>query len=312
MATIAPQLPNLISQPGVEPGIAYWPVLQGGTFTVGDVVVVGTTGTIVTPAAAATITSAPLWSGSTTPAFTLTSSAGAPATTYWVYVQLTASGPLQGPLSPEITIFAPAGFVPTITSPDAATNATNYQVFATNQGPGYEAAQVASIGTALGSTTALANPLTNNTGAKRGATNQAGSGVIIGIAAVNYNANYYSGTQSSVRDTFGNTYNTGVNSTNEQLNSQIISGFNAAGGLQIFEMSLATQYFPALNNTTAGLLIDTTTNIFTVDPSQSNKVVTILGPVDGPSGYFGDGTLTSGKRVFISFVSSALAALNTP
>jgi hypothetical protein len=261
------------------------------------------TGTITLPAPTGSMAALP---GPTAANVTLssTTSSGAPGGTYYVVTTYTATSNESLP-GPELVYNALPGYVVTVNvsstgAPAAATNFAAYISFA----PQFEALQQSTkTTTALGSTFTAINPLTNSYGVGPAATNV--SSGIYGLANTDSNEIFFSGTGGAI--TVGNQSLMGATNSLPPLlpfDTQGLYVTKLSGGT-ILEMSMrqTTYWSPTYEGTTAGIYLDSTTGFYTVDPSQSNKVLTIIGSADGvPSvvGTYGD----QGKRVQVVFTAA--------
>ena len=301
---------------------------SGGTLNVfrrWDVLLLTTTGTIVTPSGGASsggtslaavagpalaagqgifsiISSATsITSGAVT--VTASASASAPAQTYFCIVTYTnTSGSNESLSSQEFIIYCPAGLLPSVNvaSAGAPTGAATFALYV-GLYPGYEALQQASkYTTSLGTAFQIPNPLTNSQGLARAATNASAN--IVGIAADDSNALFYNGVGGS--GVIGNQSLFGATMTQQPLAAND-AFLNLVYKLQaqVIEISLVQAWNPMLaGGAVAGLLLDPTTGFFVADTSQSNKVLNILGFVNGPSSVQGGVGLT-GSRVQATFAS---------
>lgn len=272
-------------------------------FRRGAVLANSTTGTIATPSPTGSMatTAGPAASAIT---FGTTTSANAPAATYYLYFTYTASTNESLPSGPYIQNVN-AGYVPnlTVASAGAPAAATNWAVYAAYI-PSYEALQQATrTTTALGSAFALANPLTNYTGAIAAASST-NSG-IIGVAAADSNANFFSGAGGSTA--VGNTSNFGATQSFPPLDS---IGALAVPIIKlqtcVLEMSLVQALYPALVGTAVGITLDATTGWHVADTSAT-ACGTIQSFVTGPPGMFGQPSGDTGARVRVLFTAADLA-----
>ena len=298
--------------------------IQGAAWNRGDIVVLATTGSVTVPpgngAGGLAGVYGPAASAITVAGYAV---AGAPAQAYWIIVAYNDNSTGISLPSQEILYQAPAGYVPAVTvSVTGEPPGSGY--FHTYIGiqPGNEYKQDASA-TALGSTFNAAYPLTNYQGANQGATNLSGS--ILGLAqtgnASTFGA-YPGGQYVSPQNAFGTTSDFPPLTPSELYQLYVIDLHEV-----LVEMSLVQSYslYNSLIGTTVGLNLATAIgggSVFVADPSQSNKVGTIvdiaqgappliisnasatsgnaLGP--GPTGSPGD----FGGRVIVRFTSTAL------
>lgn len=261
-----------------------------------------TTGTILTPVPQGSMAALP---GPPLSAITFGTSAvaGAPATSYYLYFAYTATtneSLVSGPFIQNVN----AGFVPnlTVAAAGAPAAATNWAVFGSYT-PTYEALQQATITTtALGSAFAFTNPLVNYTGAIQSASN-VNTG-IIGVAAADSNATFFSGAGGSV--TVGNQSLFGATQSFPPLDSlgalaiPIIKLQNC-----LLEMSLVQPFFPGLINAAVGITLDATSGWHVADTTATGTG-TIQSFVTGPPGFFGQ-VGDTGARVRVAFTPANLA-----
>jgi hypothetical protein len=312
MATIGYYEPRLVGSGSIkEPKKFLVNPAQGAAWRRGDIVVQTTTGTItaLNPNGNGALASA---SAPAASAVTLGTSAvaGAPAATYYGAVTYTATSQESPPY--YFIVNCPAGYLPTVNvasagAPAGATNQATYLGLF----PGYLALQQATkTTTALGATFTASNPLTNSTGANRGATNLSGS--IIGLADSMSDETYFDGiggsfTAGRASSRLGATNSVAPLTPTEAPMLYVVGlGFG-----QLVEMNLNqnTAWSPMLLNTQVGLTLDATTGFFTVDPTQSNKVAVIVdqrpGVYIGPTASGSSGDI--GTRVIVEFLPAALA-----
>lgn len=277
----------------------------GAAWRRGALLVTSTTGTLTGTLPTPQGSMAAL-AGPNAAAVTLAASAvsGAPGGTYYVVLTYTATSNESLP-SQEYVFNALPGNVVSITvasagAPAAATNFAAYVSFA----PQYELLQQASkTTTALGSAFIVANPLTNSTGVAGAVTGVSGS--IVGLANTDSNEIFFSGTGGS--SGVGNQSLLGATNSLPPLlpNDVLLLYVTKLTGGTILEMSMRqTNYWsPSYLGQTAGIYLDATTGFYTVDPTQTNKVLTIIGTADGvPAicGTYGD----QGKRVQVQFTAA--------
>jgi hypothetical protein len=205
-----------------------------------------------------------------------------------------------------------AGQVVTVTSPGASGNATGYNVYAST----VSGQEVKQNSTPIAIGTNWTEPTTGLllAGVQRAITNQSGIvngvGVIVGVADHDYNAVYggpVGGVQPGLlsgptgrpnfnQSVFGITERN-LGTSQEPLNAHAVSAkYNQ------FEISLLQAWDPGYVGQFVGLLIDSASNFFVADMTQSNKVAQIVGTVDGPGrGVAGDVY----KRVAIKVLDTA-------
>jgi len=295
------------------------------TFRRGDILLLTTTGTIVTPSGGASsggtslatmagpalaagqgtfsiISSATsITSGAVT--VTASTSASAPAQTFYCIVTYTnTSGSNESLSSQEFIIWCPAGLLPSVNvaSSGAPSGAATFALYV-GLYPGYEALQQASkYTTSLGSAFQIPNPLTNSQGLARAATNASAN--IVGMAVDDSNALFFDGVGGA--GSIGNQSLFGATMTQQPLTANE-AFLNLVYKLQsqTIEMNLVQQWSPMLaGGAVAGIPLDSTTGFFVADTSQSNKILNILGFVNGPQSFQGGVGLT-GTRVQVQFAS---------
>jgi hypothetical protein len=226
-------------------------------------------------------------------------SASAPAISYYVQLTYTATG-AESQTGAEFVVNCAPGYVFSVNVPagTAPAGATNYAFYASIY-PSFEVLQQATTTTtATGTAFSASFPLANYRGANRAATNQATN--VIGLAIEDSLSDYFTGPGGSflvgVNSLFGasNQYPP-LQPAETFLQYVIRPQFN-----QLYQVSLVQAYNPALVGTTAGLAIQSN-GFFALDTTQSNKIMTIYGSVDGVASVVGNGTETSGKRVLAYF-----------
>jgi hypothetical protein len=269
----------------------------------GDFLALDTTGTITNPnpnGSISTIVPTEL------PIISSTSSAGAPAQRLIGFYTYIGAGSIESQPSAEFIINVAAGTEATVEVPaaNAPAAATDFALYV-GQVIGGEWQQVAS--TALGSAATVAYPLTNYMGANRGTTNM--NSEIIGMAANDFDVTYapLAGTPGagySNRELFGN--DTSLSGGNQEQ----YQGYYYKLNNRNIEISLVQPWYPSLEQQTAGLLYSTQYNCFAADTSQSNKVLTIVGKVNGANNpnYGGavGGNGDTGARIVVRFNSGLL------
>lgn len=308
--------PKFVASPNIrEPRIFLVNMAQGAAFRRSDLVVLSTTGTITTPPGASSgSTYGTTTAGPAASAVTIVNHAtsGAPAATYYIVVTYTLTSNESAP-SQMFIQNCPPGYTPgiTVSSTGEPAGTTNFAAYV-GLLPNYLSLQQATkTTTATGSQFNVAYPLTNSQGANEGATNL--SSGILGIAAHASNETYFDGyggsfTAGNPGSRLGST-NTIAPLTPTEAPLAYVIGL---GGGQLYEFNLNTAsgaFSPYLIGTTAGMTLDSTTGWWTVDTSQSNKIVTIVdarpGVYIGPTAQSSSDNL--GTRVIVEFSSSALA-----
>lgn len=309
MATIQYQPPKLVGSAGIkEPKPFTILPTQNAAWRAGDIVVQSTTGTVVLPPAVGSGALASA-AGPAVSAITLgtTAVSGAPALTYYGVATYTGSS-AESVVSAPFIINCLPGTVPNITvaSAGAPAGATGFSVYL-GLYPGQYIRQNTAV--ALGSAGASTYPLTNFQGANRGATNLSAN--ILGLAQTAVDATFFSGLGGSF--TAGqNSSQLGATNTVQPLvpSDAYLLYVTGLGYGQYVELNLNqnTALSQGLIGSTAGLTLDSSSGIWTVDPTQSNKIFTIIefrqGVLIGPtgSGSFGD----LGARVVGYFNSGLL------
>jgi hypothetical protein len=212
------------------------------------------------------------------------------STAYVIVTYVNANGETLG--SPEASQALTSGQLLTVTSPVASGDATGYNVYVATTS-GQEVKQNAAP-IAIG--TNWVEPTTGFVlqGVQRATVNQAGliNGLpcIVGVADHDYNAVYggpVGGVQPGpISDPFGRpAFNQSVfgitevypGISTEPRNAHII----AAAAVQ-FEISLIQAWDPGYIGQLCGLNIDTNSQYFVADLTASNKILQIVGQVDGP------------------------------
>jgi hypothetical protein len=285
---------------------------QNAAWRKGSLLIQVTTGTITTPTGgtAASFTNA---TGANTPGpslafntpFNITSSsysvtqgavtvtaatsASAPAQTYFGVVTYTITATTESQNSVPFLINCPAGLLPSVnvTATGAPAGATTYALYA-GLYPGQFMRQ--SAVTALGTATALTNPLTNSIGLNQAASN-VNSG-IVGMADCDSDA-YYAGVLGA---TAGGSQSTSKRSLFGATQSYSPGFDNLAFALPVVklqsglvEVSLVQAWYPALQGATVGWTLNAATGYFTAD-TTATAAGTIQGlssqPFQGDSGDF--------------------------
>ena len=308
MANALPILPpSLIARPGVYSYNlqSVFPT-QNAIFRRGDFLQNIVTGTLVQPAPAGALAAI---TPTVTPTIVNSGVALATATkqVYFAYYTYQATGTESLP-SAEFLVVNSNGYQATVTVPvaGAPAGATGFNVYVgTVQGGEYQ--QVA--GTALGSAATIPVPLTNFAGANRSISNPATN--IFGLAVDDYDVSYTNNVAAnfSNRAPFGADVSGPPMGFYEQYQTKVIP---LSAGLQ-FEMSLLQAWTPALTFTTVGISYQAAYNTFAADTSQSNKILTIQGKVQGPNTNpnFEDvgGFLDTGARVIVAVTTTSALLL---
>jgi hypothetical protein len=269
----------------------YFPA-QNAAWRKGSLLINVTTGTIVTPTGG-TSTSFTNATGANTPGpllgfntpFNITSSsysltqgavtvtastsATAPAATYFCEVSYTITATTESVPSAPFLINCPAGLLPSVnvTATGAPAGATTYAFYA-GLYPGQYMRQ--SAVTALGTATALTYPLTNSVGLNQAASNV--SSGIIGMADCDSDA-YYAGVlgataggsqQTSKRSLFGATQSYGPGFDYYPFALPVVK---LQSGL--IEASIVQAWNPALIGSSVGWTLNTVTGYFTADTTAT-------------------------------------------
>jgi len=216
---------------------------------------------------------------------TITATAtGAPGYPVSYYVILTYSAAANESLpGTEFIINAAAGVLPivNVTTNGGNAAATNYSVYVGIYSGGEARQQAALNTTAINTAFTFPNPLTNNIGLNRVATNANAS--IVGIAAQDSAAQYVLGPGGSfAAGGPGNllgTWATPPPLMPGDPQQGLVDYTGIYGGSPI-EICLLQPFYESLVGTTAGLLL-TTAGWFVADNTQSNKVLTITDKVPG-------------------------------
>lgn len=308
MPTVPYTGPRLVSQPGIDsplPRAYAVGQLSGGglaTFREGDFLQLVTTGTITAPtgglgtlAVAGTLTPGPALAATQGPvnvtasSFSLTSgnytitattSAGAPALTYYVACSYTKTG-AESMLGTPFPINVSAGLKPIVQVNTAAqpSTTTNFALYAGFSPSNLALQQATTTTTATGSSFTISVPLVNSAGVAQGATNMSSN--IAGIAIHGSDQAFappmiggiggsvLAGLASQAVGTWANP--SPIGSSQDPGQALVIS---LANGVP-FEISLVQGYTDALLQQTAGFNLDATTGIFTADTTQAAKPITI-------------------------------------
>jgi hypothetical protein len=279
---------------------------QNAIFRRGDFLQNITTGTLTQPAPTGTLATV---TPSVSPTIVNSGVVLATATKQVYFAYYTYQGTATESLpSAEFLIVNSNGYQATVTVPAAGAPAaaTGFNLYV-GLVSGGEYQQVAA--TALGSAATVPVPLTNVAGANRAATNASTN--IFGLAVDDYDVTY----SNSVAANFTNRAPFGADVSGppmgfyEQYQTKVIP---LSAGLQ-FEMSLLQAWTPALAFTTVGISYQTAYNTFAADNTQSNKILTIQGKVQGPNTNpnFEDvgGLLDTGARVIVAVTTTSALLL---
>lgn len=309
MAALTLVPPSLVGQPGANQpfNLDFISASPYAVFRRMDILAQATTGSLTNPNPNGSISAiVPPAITSSIVAPTVTgSSAAARFIMFYTYV---GAGSIESQPSPEYVLTLAAGTtytltVPTAGAPAAATDFNTYIGVIS----GGEFQQVA--GTALGSAATIPNPLTNYNGVIQAATNASAN--IVGFAESDYDVTYApragaTGPGYSNRDLFG------IDATQPPLGyleQYQASYYKLNANQQLFEASLVQGWYPSLIGTTAGILLSTAASCHAVDTSQSNKIITIVGKVQGPDnvayGSVGD-VGDTGARIICRFNSGTI------
>lgn len=240
-------------------------------FRAGDFLILSTAGTLVYPAAPANWAVGIQPSVVPTVAYTVTGTTNA-RTLYYFYTY--TDGTYETLPSPWFTLPMPQGNTATITVPTtgAPASATDFYIYV-GYNP-YQAWQQASE-TALGSAAAVptGNALTNYQGAVRSGNDPSAN--ILGLALDDYDILFTNIGQATGAGTFSNALLFGPDMTSLDPEQYQVK-FAKMGGSpsQRFVIS-CLQPTPGLYST-AGLVYSATQEVFYLDTSQSNKIVTIV------------------------------------
>ena len=301
--------PSLIGQPGLEQpfNLDFISASPYAIFRRMDILQQATTGSLTNPnpnGSLSTIVPPAILASQIAPTVTGSSA----ATQYVMFYTYIGSASIESQPSPEYLLNLAAGTTYTLTIPSAGAPAaaTNFAVYI-GVISGGEFQQVAS--TALGSAASIPNPLTNYNGVIQAATNANTN--IVGFAESDYDVTYAPragspGPGYSNRDLFG------IDATRPPLGwleQYQVGYYKVNANQQLFEASLVQAWYPSLLGTTAGILLSATYSCHAVDNSQSNKVITIVGKVQGPDnttyGSVGD-VGDTGARVICRFNSGTI------
>lgn len=311
MATLTYREPTYVGSGNIrEPRIFMISPGQNAAWRRGDILITSTTGSITSPPNPGSGSLSGL-AGPPLSAITVGSSAssGAPAATYYTQVTYAATGPLESLPSVIVPINVAAGFLPTVivSATGAPAAATGFRVYMGLLPTNIANQSATAAGTTLGSTFTAANPLTNSIGAQRAATN-ASTG-ILGMAACASNETYFDGyggsfTAGTPGSRLGSTNTIDPLTPTEAPNGYVV-GLGQGTLIEMNLNSASGAFSYNLVGTTAGITLDATTGWFTVDSTQSNKVVTIVdhrpGVYIGPTAQGNPGDL--GARVIVEFTS---------
>jgi hypothetical protein len=290
----------------------------GTLFLQGATVNIGTNATLVAPPA--TVTASPTTNTTGLAAPTIPTVAGSGTTgpgartEYYVVTYVNANG--ETAASPEQTVVLTAGQIATVTSPAASGDASGYNVYgalASGQEQKQNSTPIA-IGTNwVEPTTGLIVPGVQRCIVNQPATSAYGLPLILGLADHDYNATYggfVGGAQTGGLTPFGrpvwNTRRYGAQQqysgiSTEPANAHTISAQYVDFAINI--INLTNGWDPGLIQQQVGLNIDPGSGFFVADPTQTNKVATIVGTVDGPN-WGGPGDVN--KRILIKFLPAAI------
>jgi len=309
MATITLVPPSLIGTQGQEQpfNLDYISASPYAIFRRMDILAQATTGSLTNPnpnGSISTVVPPAITSSIVAPTVT-GSSAAARYIMFYTYV---GGGSIESQPSPEYVLNLAAGTTYTLTVPSAGAPAaaTTFNTYIGTVSGG-EFQQVS--GTTLGSAASIPNPLTNYNGVIQAATNASAN--IVGFAESDYDVTYAPragspGPGYSNRDLFG------IDATQPPLGyleQYQVGYYRVSANQQLFEASLVQGWYASLIGTTAGIKYDTTANCHAIDTSQSNKIVTIVGKVQGPDnttyGSVGD-VGDTGARIICKFNSGTI------
>lgn len=274
----------------------------------GDILTLGSTGTPLAPTPNGALAA---FAGPDKSVITLgvTASAGKPATTYFGVVTYVGAANIESQVSEPFVINCPFGFLPTVSvsSVGAPSGATDFETYL-GVIPGAYFRQAVLPGTALDATFTGANPLTNHAGVVRAATGDSTN--LVGIASEDsdrYFAGFPGGSQQAgSRAPFGASQSMSPGWDNDTFKlpvAKLSQGY--------FVMNLLQPWFSSLENTAAGIAIDSAgiasgfaaTNFFIVDNTQTACLTIIRRVITNPS-VNADGDI--GARVLVSFDAAAL------
>lgn len=281
-------------------------------FLQGTTVLIGTAATLTAPPSTATAAPAANTTGLAAPATPTLSAGGttgpAARTEYYIISYVTEDGETLG--STEASQALTAGQLVTVTAPGVSGNATGYNVYAAT----VSGQEIKQNSTPIGVQVNWVEPATGLilSGVSRAVVNQPptlnGLPCIVGLADHDYNATYggpVGGVQPGpLSDPFGRpNFNQSVfgiterlpYTSQEPLNAHIIAG-------SLIEISLLQAWDPGMAGQQAGLNIDSASNFFIADLTQSNQVLVIEGPSDGP-GQGGPGDVY--KRILVRVLGTA-------
>ena len=303
MATLQYTNPGLVATPGIQ-AFRVMSVLkaQSAVFRRGDLLKNVTTGTITFPSPQGSMAAIALTAAVTTGT---TSSSGAPAQFYYYYYTYAAS-------IERITLPSAEGSYLRCGWPGGDHHGSHSRgsrggnVVDPVRWPRRRTVEWQQVtGTSLGSAATIPYPLTNSVGANRCATNDNSN--ILGIAVDDYDV-YYAPNNGSAgtsnRSPFGMDVTTPPSGFLEQYQAKVWLISNG----QRFEMSVVQPY-PVAQFGTLGINYESAVGAFAADNSQSNKPLTLVGKVQGPTNPTYDSVGTNGDigwRGIFTIASSAV------
>lgn len=228
---------------------------------------------------------------------TFTTSAGAPAQTYWPAFSYSGAGSIESQISPASPVFAPAGQVPvfSISASGAPAGATGFNTYC-GLFPRQWYQQHAA--TTLGSTYTIVYPLTNFLGV--GPVAAGDSANIVGFA---------SDPSDQIFDTLGNAapnrrspYGPTLSTSPLQSLNSVYPVEDANPNVGIWELNLIQALIDPPNGIAVGINIDATTGLPVWDTTQT-QVATLFSHQNGQyQGVSGD----TYARVYGQFLSTAV------
>jgi hypothetical protein len=317
MAVLSYAPPSLVGRPGIQffnqKSVDF---AQGALWRRMDflVTVVAGTPTYANPNGALA-TTVPSLAGLTVTPNGTASPGLAQATLYGFFTYTT--GTVESLPSPEFIISNTAGFRASVNvsaTVGVPAGATGYNLYVgVREGVEWQQNPILGTPVALGTVTTLVYPLANSVGANRAATNAIGTAAapLLGLANDDFDV-YYSpgGTSFSSRSPFGVDVTAPPAGFPEQYRAKV----TALSGGQLIEISLLQPWTGQLYQQ-AGINFQAATGTaggcFVADTSQSNKILTILDKVQGPtnSAYEDVGVNSdTGARVICSINSTAVLA----